>query len=128
MSKLSQITKGIDCQIVGSDLKVAGLKYDSRQVEAGDLFFAIPGFKVDGHHFINDAISKGAVAIVVEELQPIKENITQVIVKDSREAMGLIAANFYGNPANKLKMIGITGTNGKTTTTYLIKGILEEAG
>jgi len=128
VSKLSQITKGIDCQIVGSDLKVAGLKYDSRQVEAGDLFFAIPGFKVDGHHFINDAISKGAVAIVVEELQPIKENITQVIVKDSREAMGLIAANFYGNPANKLKMIGITGTNGKTTTTYLIKGILEEAG
>lgn len=126
--KLSRMTEHLNCDFMGKDLKITGLKYDSRLVKPGDLFFAVPGFKVDGHDYVVKAIENGAVAVVVESVQKIDPSITQIVVQDSREALGIMATTFYGFPSQNLRMIGVTGTNGKTTTTYLIKAILEEAG
>jgi UDP-N-acetylmuramoyl-L-alanyl-D-glutamate--2,6-diaminopimelate ligase len=103
------------------------LEYDSRMIEKDDMFFAITGFEQDGHKFINSAIKKGAVACVLERKgnYPLK---TQVIVKNTREALALLSALYYDNPSYKMKVIGITGTNGKTTITYMLKSIWENSG
>ncbi|MFW5981281.1 MAG: UDP-N-acetylmuramoyl-L-alanyl-D-glutamate--2,6-diaminopimelate ligase [bacterium] len=109
--------------------KIDNIVYDSRQVKAGSLFLAIRGFTLDGHDFIDKAIKNGAIAIVIEkELKEYKKDITYIKVKDSREAMAHIAAVFYNYPLEELDLIGITGTNGKTTTTYLIKNMLDNIG
>lgn len=111
---------------VDFDLDVAGLAIDSRQVKPNDAFICISGTKVDGHDFAKDAIKNGASLIVTE--RDLGLNVPQVIVGDTRAALGRIASNFYGNPRERFKLIGITGTNGKTTTSYMIKNILEMAG
>lgn len=117
-----------DKKVVGPDtVAIKGMTYDSRRVEPGDLFFCLPGAKADGHDFAPQALARGAAAFVVERELPL-EGVTQIIVPDSRRAMADLAATFYGHPARQLRMIGVTGTNGKTTTTYLIKAILEKAG
>lgn len=128
MVTISQLTANLDCEIIGKDKVVSGLSYDSRQIKPGELFFAIRGFKTDGHLFVKEAAAKGADAVVVEQIQDLDPSVTQVLVPDTRAAMGEMAAAFFGHPARRLRVIGVTGTNGKTTTTYLIKSVLEQAG
>jgi len=108
--------------------EISGLAYDSRNVRKGDIFVAIPGFKTDGAKYVPQAIENGAAAVVVEKDMDLLEGITKIIVPNARVALAELAAAYYGYPARKLKMIGITGTNGKTTTSYLIESILRKAG
>jgi UDP-N-acetylmuramoyl-L-alanyl-D-glutamate--2,6-diaminopimelate ligase len=106
---------------------VADLAYDSRRVRPGTLFFCVRGEKVDGHEFAAGAVGDGAVALVVEEeIEGIEA--PQVVVGDARAAMAPVAARFYGDPTGELRVVGVTGTNGKTTTAFLIREILERAG
>src|SRR6516225_8588081 len=111
-----------------SEMEIQGLYYDSRQVVPGGLFFALKGVAADGHRFIGSALQAGVVAVVAEDEGPVPSGVTRVIVADARHAMSRMAAAFYGNPTAHLPLVGITGTNGKTTTTYLLEAILEEAG
>jgi UDP-N-acetylmuramoyl-L-alanyl-D-glutamate--2,6-diaminopimelate ligase len=117
-----------EAQVIGGGtVEVGELAYDSRRVRAGTLFFCVPGEKVDGHEFAAAAVEAGAVGLVVErELAEI--DVAQVVAPDARAAMAPLAARFYGDPTRELKVVGITGTNGKTTTAFLVRGILEAAG
>jgi len=105
---------------------IAGLAYDNRTVGPRDLFFCVRGFTTDGHQFAADAVSRGAAALVVDQLVDV--DIPQVEVKDVRRAMATAAAKFYGDPTRTLQVVGVTGTNGKTTTAYLVRSLLEAAG
>ncbi|MHB8792225.1 MAG: UDP-N-acetylmuramoyl-L-alanyl-D-glutamate--2,6-diaminopimelate ligase [Thermoleophilia bacterium] len=111
----------------GDRIAISGLSYDSRAVRPGFLFAAVPGFKVDGHDFIGRARDAGAAAILTERWIE-DAGIPQVQVVSVRRAMAFVAAAFYGNPSRDLSLVGVTGTNGKTTTTYLIDAILRQAG
>jgi UDP-N-acetylmuramoyl-L-alanyl-D-glutamate--2,6-diaminopimelate ligase len=121
-------------EVKGStDIMVKSICFDSRKAQAGSLFVATKGTKVEGHQFIDEAISTGAIGIVCEKFpQQIKQGITYVLVKDSALALSIIAANFYDNPSEKLKLVGVTGTNGKTTIVtllfHLFKGLGYKAG
>lgn len=108
-------------------LELTGLQYDSRKVGPGNLFVAIKGFKTDGHKFLNMAVEKGAVCAVVEQENP-ELRIPQIKVANSRTVLPVLAANFYRPEIDALTLVGITGTNGKTTTSYLIQSILNQAG
>jgi UDP-N-acetylmuramoyl-L-alanyl-D-glutamate--2,6-diaminopimelate ligase len=111
------------------DVEITGLTADSRLAVPGSLFVAVPGFKTDGAKFINAAISKGATAIVAQtSVAPPASAAIFINVDDPRAALSLIAANFYGRPANRLSLIGVTGTSGKTTTTKMIESILDASG
>jgi UDP-N-acetylmuramoyl-L-alanyl-D-glutamate--2,6-diaminopimelate ligase len=115
-------------QVIGSiDRPVESIAYDSRRVQRNGLFVALRGEKSDGHEFIGQAIEKGATAIVAEREEK-HSRATCLVVDDTRTALADLAATFYGFPARKLKMAGVTGTNGKTTTSFLIKHICEKAG
>jgi UDP-N-acetylmuramoyl-L-alanyl-D-glutamate--2,6-diaminopimelate ligase len=105
---------------------VADLAYDSRKVGEGTLFFCFPGEKADGHDFAAGAVEAGAVALVVE--RELDLGVPQVVVGDARAAMAPVAARFYGDPTSELRVVGVTGTNGKTTTAFLIQEVLEGAG
>ena len=113
-----------------TDKEISSVAYDSRKVEQNSLFVCIKGAVSDGHQFISMAVEKGATAIVIENdiTIPLNENITVIRTDNSRYALACISAEYFGNPADELKVIGITGTKGKTTTTYLVKSILENAG
>jgi len=112
-----------------TDPIVTSLEYDSREVKPGTLFFALPGLHSDGHNYINEAISKGAVAVVYEqEIQEKKSNIVYLRVKNSRFAMSPVAATFFSYPSNRLLVAGVTGTEGKSTTVYLIWQLLRLLG
>ena len=110
----------------GPDVVVTGLTFDNRLVAPGTLFFAVPGFTRDGHDFAPDAVARGAVALVVQ--RPLGLGVPEVVVPDVREAMSVAAARFYGDPTATLRVAGITGTNGKTTTAFLTRALLEGAG
>ena len=111
------------------DTEIASLAFDSREVETRSVFIAIKGTQTDGHVYIEKAIEKGAVAIVCEQLpDTLHEKITYVQVKDPAEALGIMAANFYGNPSEKLVLVGVTGTNGKTTCVTLLFQLYRELG
>src|SRR3954466_16280312 len=108
------------------DVEITGLAYGNRTVEPGTLFFCVPGFTRDGHDFAPDAVARGAAALVVQ--RPLGLGVPEVLVPDVRAAMAVAAARFYGDPTARLKVAGITGTNGKTTTAYLTRALLEGAG
>ncbi len=110
----------------GEDTPVASLRYNSRKVEKGDVFFCIVGTFSDGHNYAEQAVNAGAAALVVERELPLP--VPQVVVKNTRTAMAEMAAAYYGCPAKGMRVVGITGTNGKTSTTYMIKAIAEEYG
>ena len=110
----------------GPALEVGGLAYDNRAVEPGTLFFCVPGFTRDGHDFAPDAVERGAAALVVA--RPLELGVPEVQVEDVRAAMAVAAARFHGDPTARLPVVGITGTNGKTTTAFLVRALLEAAG
>lgn len=110
------------------EVEVTSIVNDSRKAEEGSLFFCIRGAVSDGHKYAADVVSKGAKVLIVEEPVEVPEEITVIQVEDSRYAMALISAAWFGYPAEQMKIIGITGTKGKTTTTYMVRSILESAG
>ncbi|HAP66620.1 MAG TPA: UDP-N-acetylmuramoyl-L-alanyl-D-glutamate--2,6-diaminopimelate ligase [Nitrospinae bacterium] len=141
--KIQEILKEVNLiNVNGSmDIEISSLSYDSRKVDEGSLFVAIKGLKSDGHNFLNDAVESGARAVVVENglwggdfeseiRRPIhwmgtpKSEVTYITVLDSRKALAVISTEFYGHPSREISIIGVTGTNGKTTTSYLINSIL----
>lgn len=129
-ARLSEILLGVEVmeKIGPVDPNVTGVAYDSRKVRPGDVFVCIRGYQADGHRFANEAVRHGAKALVFQSDLELPEGIAGVRVRDSRRALGLIAANFYDHPSHKLRLIGVTGTNGKTTTTHLIERIMQQAG
>lgn len=112
-----------------SNPEIAGIAYDSRKVKENFIFVALKGASLDGHHFINDAISRGAKVLIVNKKSAVlPSDVGEILVEDTRNALYSISAEFYGNPSKKLKVVGITGTNGKTTTSFIIKHIIESTG
>ena len=128
--KLRQLINALGTQVAVSgslDTDISGLAYDSRKVEPGFAFIAIPGENFDGHDFVPKALEAGAAAIICQ--RPLATGDKPcVVVPDCRQALADLSAEFYGHPDRKLRLIGVTGTNGKTTTTYLVKWLLESAG
>jgi UDP-N-acetylmuramoyl-L-alanyl-D-glutamate--2,6-diaminopimelate ligase len=110
------------------DRDVLGITYDSRRVTPGMLFVAIPGQHVDGHEFIGKAVDRGAIAVLCERNRLVAARVTQIRVADVREALACAARAYYEHPSSRLKVIGVTGTNGKTTVAFMVKAILESAG
>jgi UDP-N-acetylmuramoyl-L-alanyl-D-glutamate--2,6-diaminopimelate ligase len=108
------------------EVEISDLAYSSQSVTPGALFFCVPGFRSDGHDFAPDAVERGAAALVSE--RPLELGVPDVVVDDVRAAMGPAAARFYGDPTTELDVVGITGTNGKTTTAFLVRHLLEAAG
>jgi len=120
---------GIEEVIGSTQVAIEKICFDSREIEKFSLFIAVSGTQVDGHQYVAKGIEDGAVAIICEQFpDEIKEDVTYVRVKNSSEALGFVAANFYDNPASEIKLIGITGTNGKTTTATLLHDLYTELG
>ncbi len=130
MKKLKQLLERLEYErLQGSlDAGVLGIAYDSRKAGKGSLFVCIDGTAVDGHRFAGEAVKKGASALVVSKEVEAPEAVTVIKVKDARYALALLSAAYFDYPAEQLKVIGITGTKGKTTTSYMVKSILEGAG
>ena len=128
VKSLSSIIEGIETISSSGDIQVIvrGMSMDSRQVKQGDLYVCVPGFKVDGHDFASAAVASGAVALVVERFLPF--DVPQVQVSNVRQVMGLLASVVYDRPSEQLELVGVTGTNGKTTITYLIEKIALKHG
>lgn len=127
---LSKIFNGTDVKVT-NDIDIKHITFDSRKVEKDYMFIAINGFEKDGHKFISSAISNGASAILIDENRYDEfkdENVVVLTAKDTRSIMGKLACNFYDNPTKEIKLIGITGTKGKTTTSFMVKKILEDSG
>ncbi|HTA35176.1 MAG TPA: UDP-N-acetylmuramoyl-L-alanyl-D-glutamate--2,6-diaminopimelate ligase [Solirubrobacteraceae bacterium] len=133
--RLDELTAGLTSADRGGNRKdggaaagteITGLAYDSRAVHGGELFFCVSGFERDGHEFAPQAVAAGAAALVVE--RPLGLGVPELLVDSARAAMAPIAARFYGEPTSRLRVVGITGTNGKTTTAYLVRALLQAVG
>ena len=123
--KLFDVMQGVPFQGAVENVEIAKVTSDSRQITPGCLFVCVAGARFDGHTAAHQALDEGAAAVVCEKDLGLSQ---QLLVADSREAYGILCGNFFGNPARKMKLVGITGTNGKTTCTYLLKHLLESAG
>lgn len=126
---INELFKDVEYKIlqkVSDEINGEDLEFDSRKIKQGDVFIALEGSIVDGHTFISKAIENGAKTVLVEKDVDKVEGINYFLVDGLREKMGIIASNFYGYPQNQLKIVGVTGTNGKTTTTYILESILGE--
>src|SRR5919201_2273438 len=110
----------------GAGVEISALAYSSESVTEGTLFFCVPGFTADGHDFAPAAVKAGAAALVCQ--RPLDLGVPEVVVDDVRTAMAPLAAAFYGHPTRELRVVGVTGTNGKTTTAFLVRHLLEQAG
>ena len=129
--KLQDLLKGVGSKAVCGtlDKEIRAVHFDSRKIESGDLFIAQRGVNADGHLYISKVVAQGAVAVVCEELPAEKkEQVCYIVVDDSSEALGLIACNYYGNPSRQMKVVGVTGTNGKTTTATLLYELVRFMG
>jgi UDP-N-acetylmuramoyl-L-alanyl-D-glutamate--2,6-diaminopimelate ligase len=122
--RLEQVIR--DAPAGAGDVEITGLAYDNRVVQPGTLFFCVPGFTRDGHEFAADAVARGAAALVVE--RPVHAGVPEIEVPSVRAAMAPVAAAFYGDPTASLTTVGVTGTNGKTTTAFLVHALLEADG
>ena len=128
--KLEHIIRNIPCKIMGEkDITINKISFDSRKIEPGDMFIAVRGTQVDGHKFIEDVTGKGAVAILCEK-PPFKidKNVTYIVTNDSAQALGIAASNYFDNPSSKLKLTGVTGTNGKTSIATLLYRLTTQLG
>lgn len=129
--KLRGLLKNINYQVLqgNEDINISNIQYDSRKITEGNLFVCIVGFNVNGHDYAKGAVEKGAKALLVQEdISIIDDNVTVIKVKDTRKAIAYIADRYFNHPSNKFRLVGITGTNGKTSTTFLTKSIFEEYG
>src|SRR6266849_1966030 len=130
--RIAKLLRGIEPKgfVAQGDLEIANVAYDSRKISPGALFVAIRGEKTDGNKFVADAAGRGAVAVASEQPRPdaFPAQVVWVEVPDARKALAIIAANYSGRPAEVLKLVGVTGTNGKTTTAYVVDSILRAAG
>ncbi|MFB3127351.1 MAG: Mur ligase domain-containing protein, partial [Candidatus Acidiferrales bacterium] len=128
--ELSKVLTGVKTlqKSRSGSLEISGIAYDSRQVKQGWLFAAIKGEKLDGNQFVSQAVERGASAVLSEQPPRRGAAAPWIQVSSVRQTLAQAAANFYGHPARQLKLIGITGTNGKTTTTFLLESILRAAG
>src|ERR1700748_621967 len=131
MRYLSDILNGLPfTELQGSvDVEISAVVFDSRKVVPGCLFVAVKGTQVDGHDYILQAVADGAVAVICEELPSrVTGEVDFLMVADSSVALGIVAANFYDNPSSKLKLVGVTGTNGKTTIATLLYKLFRDLG
>ena len=128
--KLSDLLENLQYEVLqgNTDVEITDIQNDSRKVESGNLFFCITGAVSDGHKYAEDVAAKGAAAILVEKEVDVPEAVTVIKVDSTRYAMGMVSSAFYGHPSKALTVIGLTGTKGKTTTTYMIREMLESAG
>lgn len=123
---LSELIRGTSIVLHGADTDITDIGYNSRKVVPGSVFCCIVGLNFDGHNFAEQAVANGAAALLVERELPI--DVPQLITDDARKGMALISAAFFGHPEREMRLVGVTGTNGKTTTTYMVKSIAEQAG
>lgn len=128
--RFRELLEAVEIRDAGGDhdVRLAGITYDSRLVRPGFLFVAVKGLKADGHDYVPQAVDKGAAAVVAERAVTLPPGLAWALVPDSRRALALLSARFFGAPSTRLQLIGVTGTNGKTTTTSLIAAILEASG
>ncbi len=128
--KLKELIRNLNYKRIDNtlDCEIKGISCNSKHIHPGYLFVAIKGERFDGHSFLKQAIAKGAKAVIVQKDLPLKKKVAKILVQDSQTALAYVCASFFGQPAKSLKVIGITGTNGKTTVSYLIEKILARAG
>jgi UDP-N-acetylmuramoyl-L-alanyl-D-glutamate--2,6-diaminopimelate ligase len=127
--KLADLARGAGAVLDGSgDVEITGIAYDSRRVNSGDLFVAVQGLHVDGHHYVADAAAKGAAAIAIERDMRMPAGVPVMRMPSTRIGLGELAAEFYGRPSRRLKLAGVTGTDGKTTVTHMSEHILQTSG
>src|SRR6267142_1066992 len=125
--KLEELARGVPGATLegSSDAEISGIAYDSRRVKPGDLFVAIEGMQVDGHVFVADALARGATAVAVEREVTLPPGTPLIRMSSTRSGLADLAAEFYGRPSRRLKVAGVTGTDGKTTTTHMAEHVLQ---